>query len=486
MCVLEVKSIAREPDPVHARGAICRICAVLSPVAPQMLWLPSRIETSTSLILAMAALTPVSILTFITLRSEQDPPSGGRQSDAKIPRLMSVPYFTLFETAIGRCGIAWLNAVWSAFSFPSGAKPRRGSACAGRFPQAREVYPPAEVQLALDGIVALLRGERSDLCRGERSTWKACRRFIAAFTRSRAPFHPGATLSYGEIAKQLGSLGSARAVGQALGRNPFAIVVPCHRVLAADGGWAGSPRMEASRPSSACSRSRVRVRTGSSRCSRVTAFSVSIRMPRSSICAPPTRRSRGSSMRSGLFACDSTGRRASSCALAEAIVYQQLNGRAAATIFARLCALFPGGHAGPNAEQILRASDARLRSAGLSRSKMLSLRDLARKAVDGKVPTLAEVHRMDDEAIIERLTEVRGIGRWTVEMLLMFRLGRPDVLPVDDYGVRKGFTIAFRKRKPPHPKDLQKYGARWRPYRTVASWYLWRATDLGKDLRPKT
>jgi 3-methyladenine DNA glycosylase/8-oxoguanine DNA glycosylase len=103
--------------------------------------------------------------------------------------------------------------------------------------------------------------------------------------------------------------------------------------------------------------------------------------------------------------------------------------------------------------------------------------------VEGKIPTLAEVHRMDDEAIVERLTEVRGIGRWTVEMLLMFRLGRPDVLPVDDYGVRKGFALAFRKRKLPQPKDLQKYGARWRPYRTVASWYLWRATDLGKELR---
>ncbi|HYR55942.1 MAG TPA: DNA-3-methyladenine glycosylase, partial [Myxococcaceae bacterium] len=165
-------------------------------------------------------------------------------------------------------------------------------------------------------------------------------------------------------------------------------------------------------------------------------------------------------------------------ALAEAIVYQQLTGRAATTIFSRLRALFPQPHLGPTPRQILRVSEERLRSAGLSRAKLLSLRDLARKTADGELPDLAEVHRMEDEAIIERLTKVRGIGRWTVEMLLIFRLGRPDVLPVDDYGIRKGFAIAFKKRELPTRKDLEKRGMRWRPYRTVASWYLWRATDV--------
>jgi 3-methyladenine DNA glycosylase/8-oxoguanine DNA glycosylase len=165
-------------------------------------------------------------------------------------------------------------------------------------------------------------------------------------------------------------------------------------------------------------------------------------------------------------------------ALAEAIVYQQLNGKAAQTIFARVCALFPLTHEGLTAEQILRASDAKLRGAGLSGAKLLSLRDLAQKTRDGEIPTLAELHRMDDEAIIERLTEVRGIGRWTVEMLLMFRLGRPDVLPADDYGIRKGFAVAFKKRDLPAREDLERRGARWKPYRTVASWYLWRAAEL--------
>jgi 3-methyladenine DNA glycosylase/8-oxoguanine DNA glycosylase len=167
-------------------------------------------------------------------------------------------------------------------------------------------------------------------------------------------------------------------------------------------------------------------------------------------------------------------------ALAEAIVYQQLTGKAAATIYGRVCALFPRPRQGPTAEKLLGVSDEELRAAGLSRAKLLSLRDLARKTVDGGIPTLAEVRRMEDAAIIERLTQVRGIGRWTVEMLLIFRLGRPDVLPADDYGVRKGFMITFKKRELPVRKELDERGERWRPYRTVASWYLWRAVELAQ------
>ncbi|MBV8505348.1 MAG: DNA-3-methyladenine glycosylase 2 family protein [Alphaproteobacteria bacterium] len=162
-------------------------------------------------------------------------------------------------------------------------------------------------------------------------------------------------------------------------------------------------------------------------------------------------------------------------ALAQAIVYQQLNGKAAAAIFARFCALFPGSD--PTAEQLLAISEDVLRGAGLSRSKLLSLRDLAAKTASGEIPTLAEIRDMQDEAIIERLTAVRGIGRWTVEMLLIFRLGRPDVLPADDYGIRKGFARAYAQGELPARKDVETYGLRWKPYRTVASWYLWRLAE---------
>lgn len=168
-------------------------------------------------------------------------------------------------------------------------------------------------------------------------------------------------------------------------------------------------------------------------------------------------------------------------ALARAIVYQQLHGKAAATILRRVCELFPASGEGCfTATDIADCIDEHLRGAGLSQNKLLALRDLATKTLDGTLPSLDELHALDDATIIERLTRVRGIGRWTVEMLLMFRLGRPDVLPVDDFGVRKGYMLAFNKRKMPTPKQLAAYGTRWAPYRSVASWYLWRAADQAK------
>src|SRR6266480_3516906 len=163
-------------------------------------------------------------------------------------------------------------------------------------------------------------------------------------------------------------------------------------------------------------------------------------------------------------------------ALAESIAYQQLSGKAAATICGRVRALYPRRkYLDP--EQILVTPDDTLRLAGLSRNKIAALKDLAAKTIDGTVPSSRAFARMSDEEIIARLITVRGIGRWTVEMLLLFDLGRPDVWPVDDYGVRKGFARTFGKRKLPTPKQLSKFGERWRPYRSVAAWYFWRALD---------
>ena len=163
-------------------------------------------------------------------------------------------------------------------------------------------------------------------------------------------------------------------------------------------------------------------------------------------------------------------------ALLEAIVYQQLTGKAAATIFGRLCALFDAGRA-PRPGELAATPEERLRAVGLSRAKALAVKDLAAKARSGRVPTRGRMERMGDEEIIERLTVIRGIGRWTVEMLLIFGLGRPDVLPVSDYGVRKGYARAFGRRELPTPAQLLRRGERWRPYRSVASWYLWRAAE---------
>jgi DNA-3-methyladenine glycosylase II len=182
-------------------------------------------------------------------------------------------------------------------------------------------------------------------------------------------------------------------------------------------------------------------------------------------------------------------------ALVESIIYQQLHGKAAATIHRRLLEGFAPicGLEHPSAQQMLDCPNEDLRAAGLSHNKSLALRDLAAKTIDGTVPTLARIRRMSDEAIIEHLTQVRGIGRWTVEMLLMFRLGRPDVLPVDDYGVRKGFALSFQGLKPtqkvtpdllPKPDVMLRRAKRWEPWRSVASWYLWRACDLASGKLP--
>jgi DNA-3-methyladenine glycosylase II len=162
--------------------------------------------------------------------------------------------------------------------------------------------------------------------------------------------------------------------------------------------------------------------------------------------------------------------------LARNIIYQQLHGNAAAAIHQRVRDLF-GNRRRLMPQDILDATEEQLRSAGLSQAKTIALKDLAAKTLDGTVPTLARLRRMEDEEIIERLTTVRGIGRWTVEMLLIFRLGRPDVLPVGDFAVRKGFATVYGLQEQPKPKELLNYGERWRPFRSVASWYLWRASE---------
>jgi DNA-3-methyladenine glycosylase II len=163
-------------------------------------------------------------------------------------------------------------------------------------------------------------------------------------------------------------------------------------------------------------------------------------------------------------------------ALAESIAYQQLSGKAAATIWGRVRALYPKRKF-LDPKMILKTPDRKLRAAGLSGSKVAAIKDLAAKTIDGTVPSARALAKMSDEEIIERLIQVRGIGRWTVEMLLLFDLGRPDVWPVHDYGVQKGFAKTFGKRKLPTPKQLLKYGKKFAPHRSVAAWYFWRALD---------
>jgi DNA-3-methyladenine glycosylase II len=161
-------------------------------------------------------------------------------------------------------------------------------------------------------------------------------------------------------------------------------------------------------------------------------------------------------------------------ALLESIAYQSISGKAAATIFGRVKALSATGRA-PTPQEMLKLRKPALRKAGLSGAKILAMKDLAQKTIEGIVPSFDEALKLSDEELVERLVSVRGIGAWTVEMFLIFRLGRPDVLPVHDLGVKKGWAITYGKKHMPKPKELLAFGERWRPYRTVASWYMWRA-----------
>jgi len=163
-------------------------------------------------------------------------------------------------------------------------------------------------------------------------------------------------------------------------------------------------------------------------------------------------------------------------ALMESIAYQSISGKAAATIYARIKALSANGGP-PTPQEMLKLKTKALRKAGLSGAKILAMKDLAQKTIDGVVPTHEEALKLSDNELVERLISVRGIGAWTVEMFLIFRLGRPDVLPIHDLGVQKGWSVAYNKKHMPRPAELLAFGERWRPYRTVASWYLWRAFE---------
>jgi DNA-3-methyladenine glycosylase II len=165
--------------------------------------------------------------------------------------------------------------------------------------------------------------------------------------------------------------------------------------------------------------------------------------------------------------------------LVQAVAHQQLNGTAANTILTRFKKLFPNRKF-PRPEDLAKITDEEIRACGFSFSKIRAIRDIAEKTLSGVVPTARVIVKLPDDEIIARLTEVRGVGRWTVEMLLIFQLGRENVLPADDFGVRNGFRIAYKKRALPKPKALLKFGEKWRPHATTAAWYLWRAADAAK------
>jgi len=385
-------------------------------------------------------------------------------------------YYALFESAIGRCGIAWSEQGLLRVQLPEATEEKtlHRLATGDELIAARR---PPRIARAIERLVRHLKGDLQDfadlpldvsgLAPFRRRVYEAARKVPA-----------GRTMTYGELASRIGTPDAARAVGQALGANPFAIVVPCHRILAANGRMGGF-----SAHGGVGTKARLLGIEGVSPGRQtLPMFDRNEDLRFDSRRAVQHLRLADPKLadlmdRVGPFRLELKETHSSFAMLSEAIVYQQLTGKAAATIFGRFKALYAGRRF-PKPAEVLATPDAKLRKAGLSRAKALALKDLAEKVESGVVPRVAVLRRMSDEDIVERLTAVRGIGRWTVEMLLIFRLGRPDVLPTGDYGVRKAFALVFRKRALPSPSALARHGERWRPYRTVASWYLWRALEV--------
>lgn len=390
---------------------------------------------------------------------------------------MSAPGFALFDTAIGPCALAWREAGLVGVQLPEGNEAATRRQISRRFPDLQAREPAAAARRAREAMTALLDGRARDLggIALDMRDVTPFRRRVYDYARA---IPRGATMTYGEVAAGIDARGAARAVGQALGANPFPIVVPCHRVLAAGGRSGGFSAAGGVSTKMRMLAIEGAVPGGSGSAPR-DGFEFDPDAAVAWLRAADPRLARIIE-RVGPFRMKVQETSTVFVALARAIVYQQLNGKAAATIFERLCRLMPRGRRGLTAANLMRLDDAALRGAGLSRNKLLALRDLARRTLSGELPTLAKLRRMSDDDAVEALTAVRGIGRWTVEMLLITRLGRGDVLAVDDLGLRQGHAVIMGRRAPSAPRALAAYGERWRPYRTVASWYLWRAADLAR------
>lgn len=415
-----------------------------------------------------------------------------------------MPY-TLFETPIGACAVAWTDAGLACLALPEEDRDATHARIRAKAKGADEVEGPRATPPWVKDAIARVRehlgGRPQDLARVPLDL-SVVTPFAAKVFRALQTVPPGRTTSYGDLARAVGSEGGARAVGRAMATNPFPVIVPCHRVVASGGGPGGF-----SAYGGLVTKERLLELEGGTLAVPAASGQISLfaaasgvpgvprvpRVPRVKVLpfdADEAIRHLTAKdpvlgkhiAKTGAFGLTLEANEGTFAALAESIVYQQLNGKAAATIFGRLRDVFPGKRLDP--KRLLATSDDALRAAGLSASKLKSLRDLASRTIAGEIPTVTELDRMDDDAIVDRLTVVRGIGRWTVEMLLIFRLGRPDVLPVADYGIKKGFARLFRVSRAKAGPDglptadvLFARGERWRPYRSVASWYLWRATD---------
>lgn len=332
-------------------------------------------------------------------------------------------------------------------------------------PEAQAGRPTAAQKRTLAAIVKYLDGSSRSLPDDVPLHLEGLPPFFARVYEALRRVPPGKVVTYGELAELAGNAGAARAVGTAMQKNPLPLVVPCHRVVRG-GGDLG----EYSAPGGVGLKRRLLEHEGALSPPSIDEALATLRARDRKLAAVIKRAPRYDLIGSTDFDLFE--------ALSRTIVYQQLSGKAAATIYGRVEALL-GKAPSKRAAVLQKLPDSALRGAGLSTQKTLAMRDLAAKHLAGALPSTKELAHLDDEAIVAKLTAVRGIGRWSAEMLMMFRLGRLDVMPSTDLGVQKGHALVYRKDGDVlPPKELHAFGERWRPYRSVAAWYLWRAVEL--------
>ena len=355
---------------------------------------------------------------------------------------------TIFDTDLGPAWLAWTERGVSGFRLPG-----------GRLPDATLDGPPEPIPRAVRTAVARAQKHlagRPQSFADVALDFAGVSPFQASVYRALQQVPVGKTVSYINLAELAGRAGASRAVGTAMAKNPWPLFVPCHRVLTERGLLGGF-----SAAGGVATKVRLLAIEGVAIDPVVQLGLADARLAKHLAATGPC----GLEVKppASVFV-----------ALTRSITYQQLHGKAAASILARIVALYPNGL---DAAETANLTDEQLLGCGLSRSKLAAIRDLAAKSVSGEIPNLVQLASMSDEAIVESLSQVRGIGRWSVEMFLMFSLGRPDVLSYGDYGLRSGFQKLFRLPEQPTAAEFFARGEKWRPFRSVASWYLWRAAD---------
>lgn len=383
--------------------------------------------------------------------------------------------YTKIRTELGTLALGFGERGITRVVFPSGDWRELAPADLARVGLRHEVEAPRPVVQVAKALQAHIAGDTQDFSEVPLDTTHAPP-FLLRVQRAAQAIPAGRTASYGALAAAAGSPNASRAAGRAMSTNPWPVIVPCHRVLPQSGFGAYSAGSGVHTKLRLLWREGYRGRTSN------VAFDEHAAVAH--LKAADARLAKLLD-RAGPFTLQATapharGGESPFSSLARAIVYQQLSGKAAATIYARVAALLGTDGTIDDAEAVLALPDKKLRAAGLSQNKTAALRDLAKHAAMGSLPTRAEMESMSDDAIIDVLSHVRGIGRWSAQMLLMFYLGRPNVLPVADLGVQKGFAITYGTRGRPSAKAMERAARDWAPYASVASWYMWRAVEIDR------